>query len=162
MNNPIPYEPKRYNRWVVKLPEELGIDPWMVKSTTRPKLRARSEHVNGGYDFPPMWIKFLDPIGHSTTQILWDMYLGLSNNLKDGVVDEYRLQQIRTQFENIRNNGIDFTIEMLDPTGVVIERWRIEKAKVFDFDFGGELNYSNDEMVECGFSVKPSNVILIF
>jgi hypothetical protein len=159
---PIPYEPKRNNRWILELPEELGIDSWMVKSVPRPRLRARTEHINGGYDSPPFWIRFMDPIGPSVTQKLWDLYLGINNsNLEDDMVHGVILENLRTRFDGIRRNGVDMKLKMLDPTGVVVESWDIDGCRILDFDFG-RLDYGDDSPSECGVKVKPTRVNLLF
>jgi hypothetical protein len=153
------YETKRNNRWVVNLPTEMGIEPWLIASTSRPKLRYRSEHIQGGYAYQPIWIKFRDPIGPSTTQKLWTLQTGINTNPE--FIDE-QVNNIRNDFENIRENGLTYTLELLDPTGIVIERWTIEEAKILEFDFGDSLDYSNDGDVTCGIKIIPKNVVLHF
>ena len=37
MKMPVPYEPKRKNRFVLTFPSSLGINSWYVESTSRPK-----------------------------------------------------------------------------------------------------------------------------
>lgn len=156
------FEPKRNNRWVLELPEELGIESWMVKSIPRPRMRARTEHINGGYDCPPFWVRFMDPIGPSVTQKLWDLYLGINNsNLEIGQQHEARIENLIIRFDNIRRFGMDMKLKMLDPTGVVVESWDIKGCKVLDFDFGN-LDYGDDSTAECGVRVKPRQVNLLF
>ena len=36
MKMPIPYEPKRQNRFILRFPSSLGINEWFVESTKRP------------------------------------------------------------------------------------------------------------------------------
>jgi len=162
MQFPAPYEPKRNNRFILQLPEELGIEEWLVQSVPRPRLRGRTEHINGGYDFPPFWIRFRDPIGPSTSQKLWDLYMGLNtSNLENDMVHEATIEDLRTRFDNIRRFGMNMNLKMLDPTGVVVEHWEILGCTVLDFDFGN-LDYGDDSVASCGIRVKPRNVILRF
>ena len=42
MKMPIPYEPKRNNRWILRFPSSLGLNEWYVESTSRPKLKINS------------------------------------------------------------------------------------------------------------------------
>ena len=39
MKMPIPYEPKRQNRFILRFPSNLGINEWFVESTARPHIR---------------------------------------------------------------------------------------------------------------------------
>ncbi len=140
---PIPYEPKRNNRFRITLPEIFELEPWLIKSASRPKISLNET----GYDVKPFWIKFNDPIGPSTTQKLWEISLGLTQDV------EY--------LEDIRENGFEMVLEMLDPVGTVVERWVMSGVRILDMDFG-DLDYTVDELSECGMRVKPENISLIF
>lgn len=156
---PARYEPKRNNRWIVNLPTEMGIEPWLISSTSRPKLRYKSEHVQGGYAYNPIWIRFRDPIGPSTTQKLWDLQIGTNSNhdfINENIVN------IIDRFETIREHGLTYDLELLDPTGVVIEKWTIEGATILEIDFGDDLDYTDDDVVTCGIKIVPKNVVLHF
>ena len=45
MKMPIPYEPKRENRWILRFPSSLGINEWYVESTARPKLTIAATEI---------------------------------------------------------------------------------------------------------------------
>ena len=45
MKMPIPYEPKRNNRWILRFPSSLGLNEWYVESTSRPKLSINSVKI---------------------------------------------------------------------------------------------------------------------
>jgi hypothetical protein len=53
------------------------------------------------------------------------------------------------------------TIEMLDPTGVVVEKWDIINATIDSVDFG-QLDVALDELATCKLTVNVSEVILLF
>ena len=38
MKMPIPYEPKRQNRFILRFPSSLGINEWFVESSARPHI----------------------------------------------------------------------------------------------------------------------------
>ena len=38
MKMPVPYEPKRKNRFILRFPSSLGINEWFVESTSRPQI----------------------------------------------------------------------------------------------------------------------------
>jgi len=147
----IPYEPKKINRWYITLPQELDIPSWSIKSASRPKICD--------YGFKPFWLRFNDPIGPSTTKKLWDLYLGITEHIGGDVVNPQILSELKSKFYSIKTEGLTFDLEMLDPTGVVIEKWTIEKAKIIEFDFG-DLDYSNEDPIQCGILIKPGNIIL--
>ena len=37
MRMPVPYEPLRKNRWILRFPDELGIQEWWISTASRPK-----------------------------------------------------------------------------------------------------------------------------
>ena len=37
MKMPVPYEPKKQNRFILRFPSSLGINEWFVMSASRPK-----------------------------------------------------------------------------------------------------------------------------
>ena len=42
MKMPVPYEPKRKNRFILRFPSTLGINEWYVTSTSRPSAKIKS------------------------------------------------------------------------------------------------------------------------
>ena len=42
MKMPVPYEPKRKNRFILRFPSSLGINEWYVTSTARPSAKINS------------------------------------------------------------------------------------------------------------------------
>jgi len=162
-NNGMPqfvaYEPMRQNRWLIRFPEELDIPAWIISETQRPSVRLTR---NGSHEWVPMTIKFRDPIGPSTTQKLWDLFLGITEgDINDDNVHPQTLNTLRQAYQDIRQNGLTFDLEMLDPTGVVISKWTISQCQITNIDFG-PLSYSSNEMAECVMTVMPRNIILHF
>lgn len=128
-----PYEPKKYNRWLVTLPKEFNISRWVIQATQRPTVIFETENIK------PIKLKFFDPLRPSTTQALWELYTN----------------------HDLHQDGFDYTLEMLDPTGVVVESWTIIGCKILEIDFG-ELDYSKDNPVECFMTIQPQKVKLNF
>jgi hypothetical protein len=52
-------------------------------------------------------------------------------------------------------------LEMLDPTGVVVEKWDLSDLEFKTLDFG-ELSYQNDDLVKITLVIKLGKVILEF
>ena len=45
MKMPIPYEPKRQNRFILRFPSCLGINEWFVESAKRPSIKIASTEI---------------------------------------------------------------------------------------------------------------------
>jgi hypothetical protein len=146
MKMPVPYEPKTKNRWLIHFKGDYKDIPiWVVSKTSRPRWASYKTDkygpmnsdwpVNG--DWCNIEIHFRDPISKSTSKIL---------------MDAFRMSG--------KNKKIKYTLEMLDPTGVTVEKWKI-KGEVKEVDFG-ELDYSNDALAEIKMVIKPNKVKLVF
>tara|TARA_R110000803_G_scaffold13218_8_gene37326 strand:- start:484 stop:1029 length:546 start_codon:yes stop_codon:yes gene_type:complete len=151
------YEPMRRNRWVLNFPEVLNFHPWVISSVDTPTY-VFSEDGNGWED---MTIKFGNPVGTPSTTVLWDLINGISDNQNLINIDEDVLSNLRDRFSDIRENGLTFNLELLDPTGVVVSKWTIHECDIKRIDFGS-LDYSSDELFEHYMVVKPRNVTLHF
>ena len=55
----------------------------------------------------------------------------------------------------------DIELEMLDPTGVVVEKWLLEGCFMTDLNFG-ELDYSRDDLANIDCSLRMDRCILIY
>jgi hypothetical protein len=45
MRMPVPYEPLRKNRFILRFPDELGIQEWWVSTTSRPKYTSAEVEI---------------------------------------------------------------------------------------------------------------------
>ena len=81
MKMPVPYEPKRKNRFVLTFPSSLGINSWYVESTSRPNVQINateipflntSTYVAGRFTWNTINVTFRDPIGPSASQALME------------------------------------------------------------------------------------------
>ena len=52
-------------------------------------------------------------------------------------------------------------LEMLDPTGVVIEKWILEGCLLTSVDFG-VVSYGTDALAEITASIQPDRCILVY
>jgi hypothetical protein len=134
INKPIPVEPKRNNRWVVKFEGAYDIPTWAVKKTHRPKL------VDGNWG--NINIELRDVIGPSIAQ---------------AVVEGFRHSW---QKKRVKIPTVTYSLEMLDPTGVTIEKWEIT-GKIIEADFG-KLSYKKDKLSSIKLIIEPSKVILVY
>lgn len=144
LNHPIVYEPKRKNRFIFHFPHHFNIPSWVVHQVNRPSINhevnTNVEWVQGigpvRYQWEDIQIALRDPIGPSTTQQVYDRLM------------ENRLLGIREEF----------LLELLDPVGVVIERWRIFGMIAF-VNFGN-LDYASDDLAEVTMTIRPDRCIL--
>ena len=157
MKMPVPYEPKRQNRFIVRFPSSLGINEWFVESAARPSIKIASTEIQflntstfvaGRFNWDPITVKFRDPIGPSASQALmeWVRLCAESVTGRMGYAAGYK-------------KNVD--IEMLDPTGVVVEKWILEGTFMTDVNFGS-LGYSTDGLAEITATLRMDRCILVY
>ena len=150
------FEPKRNNRFILTLPEKMGIPIYMVKSASRPSVRMNK----GIAVWESMEFSFYDPIGPSTTQKLWDLYLAITDGDFKGIVHDEILNSIKEELKDIKD-GFDVNLKLLDPTGVTVEEWELIGCKIERINFG-TLDYSDNSVVEPRMTIKPTNVRFLY
>ena len=157
MKMPIPYEPKRQNRFVLRFPSSLGINEWFVESTARPKITVASTeiqflntstYVAGRFNWGEMPVTFRDPIGPSASQAVmeWIRLCAESVTGRMGYAAGYK-------------KNVD--LEMLDPTGVVVEKWILYGTFLTDVNFGA-LSYSQDALADITASLRMDRCVLVY
>lgn len=157
MKMPLPYEPKRQNRFILRFDSSLGINEWFVESASRPKIDITSTpikflntetYVAGQFKWNAITVKFRDPIGPSASQALmeWVRLHAESVTGRMGYAVGYKK---------------DVILELLDPTGVVIEKWILEKCMLTNVDFG-QLGYGSDALADISATMQPDRCILIY
>ena len=157
MKMPIPYEPKRENRWILRFPSSLGINEWYVESTSRPKLTIGSKEIEflntstfvaGRFKWDAISVKFRDPIGPSASQAImeWIRLCAESVTGRMGYAAGYK-------------KNVD--LEMLDPTGVVVEKWVLEGSWLMDVNFDS-LAYNQDALASITATLRMDRCILVY
>ena len=157
MKMPVPYEPKRANRFILRFDTSLGINEWFVESSGRPSIDINpveiqflntSTYVAGRFKWNPISVKFRDPIGPSATQALmeWVRLHAESVTGRMGYAAGYKK---------------DIDLEMLDPTGVVVEKWILEGTFLSDVNFDG-LGYSQDALATISTTLRMDRCILVY
>ena len=157
MKMPIPYEPKRQNRFILRFPSSLGINEWFVESASRRSIKIgateiqflnTSTFVAGRFNWDPISVKFRDPIGPSAAQALmeWVRLHAESVTGRMGYAAGYKK---------------DITLEMLDPTGVAVEKWILQGCFLTDVDFQG-VSYSDDGLQTITATLRPDRCILVY
>ena len=157
MRMPTPYEPLRKNRFIFRFPGELGIQEWWVSTGSRPKYKSdeveipflnTSTYVIGRFNWETIQVKFRDPIGPSATQALMEWVRLHSESItgRQGYAAGYKK---------------DVQLEMLDPTGVVVQKWDLQGTQINDVDFGG-LDYKSSELADITVTFRFDRAINIF
>ena len=157
MKMPIPYEPKRQNRFILRFPSSLGINEWFVESTSRPSIKIvsteipflnTSTYVAGRFTWDEIPVKFRDPIGPSAAQALmeWVRLHAESVTGRMGYAAGYKR---------------DIDLELLDPTGVVVEKWILQGTFLSSVDFGN-LAYNSDAIADISANLRMDRCILVY
>lgn len=157
MKMPIPYEPKRQNRFILRFPSSLGINEWFVESAARPHIQINpveiqflntSTFVAGRFNWQTLNVTFRDPIGPSAAQAMmeWVRLCAESVTGRMGYAAGYKK---------------DVDLEMLDPTGVVVEKWILYGTFLTDVNFN-QLNYSQDGLATIATTLRMDRCVLIY
>ncbi len=157
MKMPIPYEPKRQNRFILRFDTTLGINEWFVESAARPHITINpvaipflntETYVAGRFTWSTINVKFRDPIGPSASQAImeWIRLCAESVTGRMGYAAGYK-------------KNVD--LEMLDPTGVVVEKWILEGAFLLGYD-GGSLAYNSDNIAGITCQMQMDRCILVY
>lgn len=157
MKMPIPYEPKRSNRFIMRFDSSLGISEWFVESTARPSITIKSTeipflntktYVAGQFEWSEITVTLRDPIGPSAAQAVmeWVRLHAESVTGRMGYAAGYKK---------------DITLEMLDPTGVAVEKWIMQGCFLTKADFQG-LDYGQDGLQKIQVSMRPDRCILVY
>jgi hypothetical protein len=157
MKMPVPYEPKRQNRFILRFPSSLGINEWFVESTYRPNIKINateiqflntSTYVAGRFTWNEINVKFRDPIGPSAAQALmeWVRLHAESVTGRMGYAAGYKK---------------DIDLELLDPTGVVVEKWILQGTFLTNVNFDS-LSYSQDALATISATLRPDRCILVY
>ena len=157
MKMPFQYEPKRKNRFIITFPSSLGTNSWYVESTSRPKIEIKEvpipflnteTYVAGSFKWGTIEVTFRDPIGPSASQALmeWVRLHAESVTGRMGYAAGYKK---------------DVDLEMLDPTGVAVEKWILQGVFLTNVDFDS-LSYSEDGLITVKATLRPDRCILVY
>jgi hypothetical protein len=154
---PLPFEPKKKNRWLLRFPSDVGIQEFSLMSAARPKYTAESieipflntkTYVQGSFKWEPIQVVLRDAIGPSTTQAVmeWIRLHSETATGRQGYAVGYK--------KNIE-------VEMLDPAGVCIEKWVLEGTWITNADFG-DLDMSDDAIATITLDLQFDRAIHLY
>jgi len=157
MKMPVPFEPKRVNRFIVRFPSSMGINEWYVTSSKRPSAKINateipflntSTYVAGRFVWDELPVVFKDPIGPSASQALMEWF-------------RLHAESVTGRMGYAAGYKKDIEIEMLDPTGVVVEKWILQGTFLTSFD-GGDLDYSRDDIASINVTLRMDRCIQVY
>ena len=154
---PLVYEPLRKNRWLLRFPADLGIQEWTLESASRPIISQKSveiEFINtstyvlGSYTWDSVQVTLRDPIGPSMSQAVMEWVRLESESLsgRQGYAAGYKR---------------DIELDLLDPSGVVVQKWILKNAWASDVDFG-QLAMSDDGLATISLTLVIDYAILVY
>lgn len=154
---PLQFEPLRKNRWVLRFPSDLGISEWMLASAKRPSITQGSTEIPflntstfvvGRYNWDDISVTFRDPIAPSASQALmeWIRLCSESVTGRQGYAAGYKR---------------DLVLEMLDPTGVVVQSWLLRNCFITTCNFG-DLAYSDDALADITANIVMDYAVLSY
>lgn len=154
---PLVYEPLRKNRWLLRFPADLGIQEWTLESASRPKISQKSveieflntsTYVLGRYTWDSVQVTLRDPIGPSMSQAVMEWVRLESESLsgRQGYAAGYKR---------------DIELDLLDPSGVVVQKWILKNAWASDVDFGS-LAMSDDGLATISLTLVIDYAILVY
>ena len=138
-------------------PSSLGINSWYVESASRPsidigkkeiKFLNTETYVSGSFKWGEITVKLRDPIGPSASQAVmeWVRLHAESVTGRMGYAAGYKK---------------DVDLEMLDPTGVAVEKWILQGCLITKASFG-DLGYSGDDLAMVDMTLQPDRCILVY
>lgn len=156
-NAPIEHEPLRKNRFIFRFPSDLGISEWAISTGSRPKINQGSTEIQflntstwvaGRYTWDSMQITFRDFVFPSTSQALieWIRLCSESASGRQGYAAGYKR---------------DVELDMLDPAGLVAQKWILKNAWISQCDFGS-LGYSDDQLADITATLVIDYAILAY
>lgn len=157
MKMPVPFEPKRQNRFILRFPSSLGINEWYVTSAKRPSNKINpveipflntSTYVAGRFVWEEIDVTFKDPIGPSASQALMEWF-------------RLHAESVTGRMGYAAGYKKDIELEMLDPTGVVVEKWILQGTFISKLDFGS-LDYSKDDIADITCGLRMDRCILVY
>jgi hypothetical protein len=157
MKMPFQYEPKRTNRFIITFPSSLGINSWYVEKASRPtidigkkeiKFLNTETYVSSSFKWNEIAVTLRDPIGPSAAQAVmeWVRLHAESVTGRMGYAAGYKK---------------DIDLELLDPPGAVVQKWRLEGTFITSANFGS-LDYSSSDIADIAVTLRPDRCILVY
>jgi hypothetical protein len=157
MRMPFQYEPKKKNRFILTFDSSLGINSWYVEKASRPSIKIDTKeikflntqtYVAGFFNWETISVTLRDPIGPSAAQAVmeWVRLHAESVTGRMGYAAGYKK---------------DVNLEMLDPTGVAVEKWILQNCSITDVKFN-DVGYGDADLMTVDMTLQPDRCILVY
>jgi hypothetical protein len=157
MRMPFQYEPKKKNRFILTFDSSLGINSWYVEKASRPTIKIDTKeikflntetYVAGSFAWETISVTLRDPIGPSAAQAVmeWVRLHAESVTGRMGYAAGYKK---------------DVNLEMLDPTGVAVEKWILQNCSLTEAKFN-EVGYDGSDLMTVDMTLRPDRCILVY
>lgn len=124
------FEPMRRNRWLLEIE---GIPSYYIRAVEGPNFKLNKFLFFNSYSIENLKIEIMDTIADSSSEKLYNLFHS--------------------------NKHINLTLKMLDPTGVVIQKWELKGCELIKLNLG-DLTYDDDGIRCCVATFKPKSVKL--
>ncbi|MCK9541932.1 MAG: hypothetical protein M0R03_07880 [Novosphingobium sp.] len=158
IKSPLVYEPLRQNRFLFRFPSDLGIQEWYIKSGDGPKYTQNvteipflntSTWVVGRYTWDSISVSLRQMIGPSTAQAVME-WVRLHNESVTG----------RAGYAAGYKRNVE--LEMLDPNGVVVQKWILVNCMIGTNVAFGSLSYDSNELAEITLPLQMDYCVLAY
>ena len=136
---PRDFQIKQKNRFLVNLPESFNIQPWFIRSISSPKFKNK-EYTFLGFKFASS--KTIEP-----TKI----------QINDNVTSNVN-QKLMMVFNTM--SRFDFELEVIDPAGVLLEKWKYIDCIIEEINFG-DFSYSDSDLLTINMVIQANDIILL-
>ena len=100
------------------------------------------------FEWEEIKVQFKDPIGPSASQALMEWF-------------RLHAESVTGRMGYAAGYKKDIELEMLDPTGVVVEKWILQGCFLTSLNFG-DLDYSRDDLATIDASLRMDRCIQVY
>jgi len=136
---PRDFQIKQKNRFLVHLPESFNIKPWFIRSISSPKFKNK-EYTFLGFKYASS--KTIEP-----TKI----------QINDNVTSNVN-QKLMMVFNTM--SRFDFELEVIDPAGVLLEKWKYVDCIIEEINFG-DFSYADSDLLTINMVIQANDIILL-
>lgn len=142
---PPAYEPMRKNRFLVIFPPELNIEPFFVRSITLPKMEIVERYESSYFSR----VRMFERVNFS------DCVIKMMPSCGDGLLKKLMDYQM-AQINDARYKNFNFSVQMLDPTGMVVDEYLMLGSIVKEIQIE-KFDYADDDMVYYNIRIAVSH-----
>jgi len=164
-------DPKRQHRWLVQIADPLNnvgrFITWSAKSVQKPKMtigEAEHKFINhtfyypGGVTYDPITLTLVDPANPHATEALYTLIRASGYRLP-GDIQQANIAADQPDVSTIsKRKGVaqlgSVIIQQLNGDGNEVEKITLRNAWIKSVDFGGDLNYENEGLVEISLELR--------